>query len=181
MMKRILIAFLLFTSHLYSQEDIIIWNVSYELSWGDFQGKTEPNNYGKAKTSYSIQIIPEEVQVDHQERIIGYEKMTVRAIFQKKLSWSMAKFDTIVLNHEQVHFDIAELYARKIRKQFLKNITDKKSKYNKYWSDYKQFWNECITFQQKFDSETNHGRNFEQNKIWRELVTNKLKEYNEYK
>lgn len=166
------------TCIIYSQNDsTIVWNSTYKLTWNDFQGKTDSINFGKAKTSYRIRIIPKEVTVDENDNIYGYEKMTVQAEFDKKNSWSMAKFDTIVLNHEQLHFDIAELFARKVRKQFYENKVAQKAKYETYWSGYTKLWNECKKLQREFDYETNHGRNKEQNKLWKELVVSELKKF----
>jgi len=159
----------------------IIWEASKKLTWNDFQGKTDSINFGKAKTSYRIRIIPENVTVDENDNIYGYEKMTVQAEFDKNHSWSLAKFDTVVLAHEQLHFDIAELFARKIRKQFHENIIAQKKTYERFWADYKKLWSECSTFQKKLDNETNHGRNKEQNKLWRQLVFEKLIKFEGFK
>ena len=175
MKKLLLLLSIFFTSILYSQDNSkIVWETSKKLTWDDFQGETDPENFGKAKTSYSIKIVPEQVTVDENDIIQGYENMTVQAEFYKNKSWSLAKFDTVVLAHEQLHFDIAELYARKIRRQFYKNILAKRKTYERFWADYKVLWDECSTFQNQLDAETNHGRNKEQNKLWRKLVSDEL-------
>ncbi|PHR72196.1 MAG: hypothetical protein COA67_05140 [Lutibacter sp.] len=169
-------------SFVYSQANsTIVWEESRKLTWNDFEGKTDSINFGKAKTSYSIKILPEQVTVDENDNIQGVENMTVQAEFDKKQSWSLAKFDTVVLSHEQLHFDIAELYARKIRRQFYKNILAKRKTYERFWGDYKVLWDECSTFQNKLDADTNHGRNKEQNKIWRQLVFDELKKSESFK
>ncbi len=175
MKNLLLILSIFFTSFTYSQDNsTIVWEESKKLTWNDFQGVTDSINFGKAKTSYRIRINPEEVTVDENDNIQGYENMTVQAEFDKKHSWSLAKFDTVVLAHEQLHFDIAELYARKIRRQFYKNILAKRKTYERFWADYKVLWEECSIFQNKLDAETNHGRNKEQNKLWRKLVSDEL-------
>lgn len=171
----LLILSVFFTSFVYCQDNsTITWETSKKLTWNDFEGKTDSINFGKAKTSYRIRITPENVTVDENDNIQGYENMTVQAEFDKKHSWSLAKFDTVVLAHEQLHFDIAELFARKIRKQFYKNIIAKEKTYERFWADYKKLWNECSKFQRKFDNETNHGRNKEQNRFWEKLVVGEL-------
>lgn len=182
MKNLLLVLSIFFTSFMYSQgNSTIVWEKSKKLTWNDFQGATDSINFGQAKTSYRIRIVPEQVNVDEYDNIQGYEKMTVKAEFDKKRSWSLAKFDTVVLAHEQLHFDIAELYARKIRRQFYKNILAKRKTYERFWSDYKVLWDECSKFQNKLDAETNHGRDKEQNKLWKQLVSDELRKSDVFK
>jgi hypothetical protein len=182
MKNLLLILSVFFTSYTYCQDtdDKIAWKASKKLTWDDFQAVTDSSNYGAAKTSYQIRIIPENVMLDEQDQILDYEDLTVQAEFNKDRSWSMAKFDTIVLAHEQLHFDIAELFARKIRKKILDNKIANKITYDTFWTDYKKLWKECTTLQRKFDTETNHGRNFEQNTIWKDFVESELKMLEKY-
>ena len=56
--------------------------------------------------------------------------------------------------HEQSHFDIAELFARKFRKAISGRSLDAKtlhSYYEKTYDDYK-------AYQQQYETATNHGR-----------------------
>ena len=96
-----------------SSDTIISWNVRSNLSWFDFQGKTNPFDLGMAMTSYEIKILPEIVTVDEEDRIQGVERLTADARFYTNLSWSTS-IRADILAHEQLHFDIAEVYARKI-------------------------------------------------------------------
>jgi len=79
------------------------------------------------------------IEID-QTRIKKFSlpKLKVYAYFVKSKSWAIEKND-YYLTHERLHFDIAEIYARKIRKAFdslnNENITDVakyKDVYNKY-------------------------------------------------
>ena len=108
------------------------------LSWSDFQGVVDPNTFGRAKTSYKIDIIPENVKVDEQDRIQGFEALTVDARFYKKQSWTTVPInDTIVLGHEQIHFHIAEIFARKIRKKFINLQKNKEARFAVYSESYR--------------------------------------------
>lgn len=182
-MKNLLLVFSIFsTSFLYCQDETtIVWKESKKLTWDDFQESTDPNHQGAAKTSYQIRITPEEVSLDEQGNIIDYDAMSVQAEFNKEHSWSTVKSDTIVLQHEQLHFDIAELFARKIRKKILENKVANKMTYDTFWADYKKLWKECKTLQKKFDSETNHGRNFEQNVVWKEFIGTEIEKLVKFK
>lgn len=181
MKKLFLIVSFLFTSFIYCQDsNIISWDANKKLTWNDFQGESDSVTIGQAKTTYRIRISPEEVKLDEYGKMLNYKQMTATAEFYKKLSWSYAKFDTIVLQHEQLHFDIAELYARKIRHKFHENKLAKIADFDTYSNDYKRLWKECTMFQQNFDKETNHGRNFVQNKIWYQFVVNELQKLNHF-
>lgn len=90
--------------------DILYWNASQRLSWNDFAGEPRFDYEGvSALTSSGI--------VHYkgcQDGIINYR---VRAYFERKESWVKEEaLTTHHLRHEQLHFDITELFARKLRK-----------------------------------------------------------------
>ncbi|WP_034061964.1 DUF922 domain-containing protein [Lacinutrix jangbogonensis] len=170
----ILIFFIAFQNVVISQEESTIsWKPTLKLSWLDFQGEVSPDVYGKANTSYKIEIVPADVLVDEQDNIQDYEKLTVDARFYKKQSWTTVLVsDTIVLNHEQLHFDIAELFARKVRKRFRELQKEKEARFSVYSKEYGVLWRACRKYQKQFDFETDHGRALDLNKTW----SNKIKE-----
>ena len=177
----ILIMLLLFCSSIsFSQQnETIAWSPEYKLEWKDYLGSLDPEVFANAKTSYKIEFIPENVMVDEHDRMPNYKKITVVAKFYKKHSWSVSK-DQELLNHEQLHFDIAELFARKIRKRFLELKSKKESRFSVFYSEYKSLWNECRIYQRKYDQETNHGVNTQKNKEWEKLVRENLTKLNSY-
>lgn len=105
------------TSKMKVPDSIIVWSVASELMWADFKGSSDDVLFGAASTSYKIDIIPDNVMVDEDDNIQGYEKMNVSARFYKNQSWTTTTKNSILI-HERLHFDIAELFARKIRKRF---------------------------------------------------------------
>lgn len=180
---RNLIILLLFSSVInvaFSQEkkpiendSIISWNASKKLEWKDFNGKLNPNIFAYAVTSYKIEIIPQNVIVDANDQMPGYKDLDVLANFYKKQSWTISD-DIELLNHEQLHFDIAELFARKIRKRFLELKTSKEKNFNKYQHAYNILWKECRLLQKQYDIETNHGANKTENTSWENKVNTQL-------
>ena len=82
------------------------------------------------------------------------------------------------MDHEQLHFDITELYARKIRKRF-KELQDMgETDYEEYVKIYYELEKELDAFQQKYDSEVYFR---EQNqKEWIEKIAKELEELKEY-
>lgn len=155
---------------LYAEEDFIKWSENRKLTWDDFKAAPQQMGSTVAMTtthlgfSYSI--------------TNGKVTYVIDCQFEKKKSWGLVKNDWI-LKHEQGHFDIAEIFARKLNKavgeyQFNKNTFQKDLD-----AIYKSVVNEKEKFQQLYDEETDHSRNKARqeewlNKIEAELKNNKL-------
>lgn len=92
----------------FDPQQYIEWNKFYTLSWENFEGQRTEDAIGDAGTA--IRIIAKPYYIG---KAIHYQ---VYALFDKKKSWAIEQ-GTALLAHEQLHFDIAELYARKIRKK----------------------------------------------------------------
>lgn len=83
---------------------------------------------------------------------------TVYAFLDKEKSWKKKHIKSVeLLEHEQIHFNIAELYARKIRKELFefefpkRHLTDTvKNIYNRNIEEYKKA-------QKAFDAYTQSG------------------------
>jgi membrane-bound lytic murein transglycosylase B len=103
---------LLFLSFI-KTEDLILWRNNNSLQINDFKAlqkdtvKTGKKFLG-AISSISIEVIT-------TQKIDTLSKMVVKNYFHRDQSWMMVK-NAYVLQHEQIHFNISELYARKIRK-----------------------------------------------------------------
>jgi len=151
----------------------ISWDDGYQLKWTDFQGNTEGNFILAASTSYKIDLLPESVLVDENDQIQGYEKLTVVANFYKNTSWHTTN-SQYILKHERLHFDIAELFARKIRKRFSELKKGKQASFAVYQDAFTLFWKECRKMQKQYDLETNHGRKLEVNEIWQTRILKEL-------
>src|SRR5919112_1484552 len=89
------------------QSNLIEWNAERRLTWNDFKAQPDKNSTNAALTSSSINIE------------FGYNssglKYNIKCRFDKNSSWGRIKNDYI-LSHEQGHFDIAEIHARKLHK-----------------------------------------------------------------
>lgn len=90
--------------------DVLYWSDDYRLSWDDFEGKPRYDHENiSALTSSGI--------VHYKGCKDGVIIYKVLAYFEKNESWVKAEALTDHhLTHEQLHFDITELYARKLRK-----------------------------------------------------------------
>ena len=154
-------------------QSTIEWSRDYKLKWSDFKAEADTTILAFANTVYKIEILPTNVSVDSNNHIQNYEALTAVAQFYTKLSWVYEEDDNL-LKHEQLHFDIAELYARKLRIEFGKLKQEKIANFNTYSAAYNKLWTECKALQMKYDSETNHGILIEQNQKWENDIIHKL-------
>src|SRR5882757_2223347 len=92
-----------------SSIDSLDWDISRKLKWEDFKGVHDdiPICGARTFTTLKYKLIKSDT---------GY-RVDVRCVFLKKISWKVDESVTsYALQHEQDHFDISELYARKLRK-----------------------------------------------------------------
>jgi hypothetical protein len=159
----------IFSANLKAQE-LIAWSKDQKLKWSDYKAEPDTSIFAYALTSYRIEIQPNEVLVDEYNNIKNYNTLTVITYFVPNLSWVYRK-DDYLLKHEQLHFDIAELYAQKINLEFEKLKAKKVADYDAYVEVYNRLWTECRAFQKQYDKETNHGLLKEINDKWIEDIS----------
>jgi hypothetical protein len=167
----------LIASSFQNNDNIIVWSKEKKLTWNDFQGKISND-----KTYEVINVYKESEEDAARSRVaiaLYYQcegskaKHTVRAEFEKNNSWYFAKRKTdAVLSHEQLHFDITELYARKLRAKLasMKNPCDKPSVGIVYQANENAF----VEFTKQYDTETSHGVNKQKQSEWEIKVQNLL-------
>jgi hypothetical protein len=85
-----------------------------------------------------------------------------------------------VLGHEQLHFDITELYTRKFRQQIseLKVSNSIGSQLKKLHNSIKQ---DLASMQDSYDVETNYSRNVEQQAKSKAYIVTELTKLSKYK
>ena len=87
-----------------------------------------------------------------------------------------------VLAHEQKHFDIDELYARKLRKQVKENTyTSYSNLKTKSDSLYNVIDKEMDIFQDKYDEETDGSMNGDKQREWNKKVMDEIHALSLYK
>jgi hypothetical protein len=154
------------------QEEVIVWSESQRLTWNDFRGKPEPRN-SIASTHYSLK----KKLTDHGNSAT----VKVIAVFYPNDSWKRKKKKG-VLAHEQRHFDIVELFARKLRKQIqsgiYENYDDLVAKVNRYYDETDR---ELDAYQDRYDRMTSHSRNSRRQAKWNSKVEMELDELSNYK
>lgn len=175
-MKRIFLVIFTFLSiNLYSQtkaDSIVYWNKNTRLKWNDFKGKT-PESVGYESASSFIEIHAKGIWKHH----IPHYKVTV--LFIKSKSWAKDTSGPL-LDHEQLHFDIGELYAREIRK----SLMELKKQGDTVMKDYSQvlhaYYRGCKKYNILYDNETDHGIYNREQKEWENLVAKELTHLKKY-
>lgn len=157
---------------------IIPWTSSYLLQWGDFQGPPDPNEKYSAKTCTSINY---HTKTGSNNSIIA----TVDCGFDKAKSWKKPERNLTqkLLLHEELHFYIAEVSARKMRQEFANYTSSHKYDVNAN-NDMKKIFDRCLDECNKendqYDLETNHSANEAQQEEWRKKIVAQLKELGAY-
>lgn len=150
----------------------IEWTENYSLSWSDFNGKPGIEAIGDAGTAVAIKAKPFMVK-----NKVHYD---VYALFNKNKSWYRDQSSTL-LAHEQLHFDIAELYARKARKKIKELAAAGETDLKVYNREVQKILNESNLVDQRYDVETLHGAMTNKQKEWREKVKAEILALEKYK
>jgi hypothetical protein len=162
------------TKQISTNDTIILWNPLVKLKWKDFQGEVDKNSEYKAMTYVTVEINP--IKLTNDTIICD-----ITCWFEKKMSWSKDKQSVALLKHEQLHFDIAELSIRKLRKKFLAYKYLFKDSINPMIDGYV---NEAILEKRKlnflYDSETNHSIIADKQKEWELKIAAELKSLDKY-
>jgi len=149
-------------------QDTIYWRKDYKLSWSDFKGKPTVTSSHRAVTSsgitYSWSL--------HDSG--AYFKAA--AFFITNRSWTKTVKDTNTLNHEQGHFDITEIYARKLLGALQQLDWDKKATKQTITQVAEKTIAQKNDFQKQYDFETSFGINREAQNKWDELILSLLSE-----
>jgi len=154
--------------------DTIFWKKNLKLNWMNFKATPVKRSSLAASSSLSIRIY----FINNVDSL----KVLTRAAFVPNSSWTKYKNDSILLSHEQGHFDIVEIYARILMSKLQEQHLDK-IKLNAQTENNKQriytlkikVSNDCVNNQIAYDKETNHGTSLTQQQKWNINIENRLK------
>lgn len=153
-------------------EELIHWAEDQRLTWQDYKGKADPASGAAASTATYLGI-----DYDFSPGGLTYR---ITCSFSKNRSWGLHKTNYI-LSHEQAHFDIAEIFARKLNMKMTAYRFDR----NSYKKDLRKIYEQIIVekeeMQTRYDEETNHSINKEKQSEWLEKIRNLLNELVSYK
>lgn len=160
-------------------EPVLSWNTSYKLTWEDFKAKPDMDDGAVAITASGITFGYSITQTDKSE-VVSFTS-EVFAHFYPEQSWyKEERADNHILEHEQLHFNITELYARKFRYRIsqLKLSNNIRRQLKKIHNDINA---ELSQMQNKYDNETDFSRNFEFQAKWKIFMNTELNKFSKFK
>lgn len=153
-------------------KEFILWNDTVKLSWKDFKAQVVPNASEAAMTASSMEF------AYNTKNTQLFWKVKVK--FFPNLSWSKKeKQSDYILKHEQLHFNITELYARLLRKQLSENIKSTKD-ISKLKQINKSILSKWQNEQNQYDKETNHSMNIAKQNEWNISIQQRLDQLKEF-
>jgi hypothetical protein len=158
--------------------DTIQWTASKKLEWIDFKAEAPRSRYA----AFTFTVITMDYSLKSKGNSID-AKFEVTAAFNREKSWvkndAESRSDAIRA-HEQLHFDIAELNARKLRRR----LVGLKLSRNQYKKEIQLAYDAEIEegerLQKLYDSETNHGIDRDAQMRWRRRIDKELGDLNEF-
>ena len=151
-----------------NKEELLDWSDSKKLTWADYKANPDPDSDAAASTTTYLLI-------DYKitSRSFSYK---IESRFSKSQSWGLHKTDYI-LSHEQGHFDIAEVFARKLNKKMSTYKFNAKTYQKDLQKIYEDVTKEKEDIQNKYDKETNHSIRKEEQAQWLKKIMLLLEEY----
>lgn len=142
------------------EDTTIAWNEFYLLTWKDFLGKQDILSNYHAMTY--IQIPFDNFKV-YDDSIV----FDLPCLFKRNQSWVIERTNSL-LNHEQRHFDIGEVIARKMRKELSNYVCRSDSEATLFYKNVvdKYYFKENSKINQMYDTETSHGKNLTVQRNW---------------
>ena len=148
---------------------MIIWSAERRLTLADFQARAPLGNPLSASTSSNI-------KADAACKDYVFSS-TAAATFDPNTSWVKSKMASeALLRHEQLHFDITEVYTRIMRQRLQlfvarANCEKLQPAFNNMTKLVYADWDRE---QNRYDQETNHGLNAVRQAAWEKQTAAKL-------
>lgn len=159
-------------------DEAIEWRNDFKLSWSQFKGTPKFNMSAVAVTASGITF---GYSVKETDNIVTSFSTNVYAHFYPKRSWyKKEQSNKRILAHEQLHFDITELYARKFRAEIAQLIVSNDIR-TQLKNVHESINKELAATQNRYDKETNNSLNQEFQDQWNVYVPKELAKLNAYK
>jgi hypothetical protein len=149
------------------------WKKDYKLTWDDFKGALPTTTSDAVALTYA--------GVSYNSKLMSDTMVVeIKTCFTKEKSWVIAEDTTpYLLNHEQRHFDIAEINTRILRKYAL--TWDGKYNLNAFLSEGNDnFLRNLNQMNNTYDKETNHSKNKTAQTKWNKKIDSLLNIYSLY-
>ncbi|HSI75177.1 MAG TPA: hypothetical protein VK957_04770 [Lunatimonas sp.] len=154
------------------KDDTVFYDPRRPLTWADFTGRPRMGNYAAsifASIAYEgdSRLVDGEVEID----------LVFKTYMLKNSSWVKGTNNTYGLNHEQRHFDIAQLITERLKSKISK-MTLLPHNFDRVVSfEFLEAYREMNRLQEEYDRETAHGMNSAAQSRWNTRIDNELREF----
>jgi hypothetical protein len=149
----------------------ILWDPDHRLRWTDFKATAPPDSPVAATTASGIAYRFSALEEGGRMRV----DCTVETNFYPESSWYRpGQANDVILSHEQLHFDISELFARRMRQRvaayrFTSGVKGEMKRI------YEETIRELRNFQRRYDQETNYSRDTVMQAKWNQKIAADLR------
>lgn len=151
--------------------DTIYYDINRKLTWADFKGKPDPLHFGGAITSSGF-AFNSDMEYNSREMTIN---IYVYTYFIKSDSWKKKNIESAYhLEHEQKHFDITYLHARKFVDEIKRARFTAQNFKTLTGEIFNKVYDQSLAMQQQYDRETKHSINNDEQLRWNEKISDML-------
>lgn len=147
--------------------NLIEWNETRPLEWKDY-------SFRRVRKAGYVAITSVKHSVKGYMRN-GLPEFDIKVYFDTKESWTGDTTDVKLLNHERLHFDIGEIYRRKIETRIIELQTKGEKRAGVYQGEIKNILIQFNKFSNQYDEESGNGRKKEDQLRWEGIVSAELK------
>jgi len=165
-----LLAISQYNENIEDDDEFIEWTPQ-RLTWSDYKAKPSASSDAAAITSTALGM-----EYHVRSNTLTF-KITCR--FSKKRSWGRHKTEYILL-HEQGHFDITEIFARKLAKELRAYKFNSKKFQDDLNKIYTKVMEDKEKFQNQYDDETDYSRNKIMQAEWLKIIQKELEALEEW-
>ena len=176
------LTFSLSTAALIAQESAgIEYSPTGNFNWSMFKGQINPEHIARMGSNTGAVTVS---SLSYKSEVYGRTaKVRIAAMFNPWESWT--KYPKLnhpdeALNHEKRHFDICEIYARKIRQAVSLSHFNLGNFYGQLDYLFKKLVKDYRAEQARYDRETRHSIDAEQQKKWNDIIDYRLNELADY-
>lgn len=162
-----------------SSSSEMTWSKERKLTWDDFRGAIPHNAEEQTAAATYCGIGFETNSISSTNTNL---KIRVYNTFYINNSWARPEeMNEDVLAHEQGHFDLCELYTRKLRERMSNLKVNANTMKPTLRKIYEELQAEYRARQEAYEDETSHGVNLPQQKRWQRLVDAELAETEQWR
>ena len=148
-----------------------LWQQHDLLQWEDYRVSASQKllKHGfkvNAVTSYQYIFVP---------KLNTDTCINLLTVFRKRNSWVKDTLHPLLLEHERIHFDIAELYARILRKAMFTLYLENTQQRDKYFIKIDSLFKAGAASQERYDQQTLYGFVMSRQHTWKDSIARELK------